>query len=171
MEASEFKRIFVPFGNKLYRIAYAITGSREDAEDMVQEAYLRLWHKRDDLSGADNLEALSVTVVKNLCLNLLRNRSRIETSDDLYSPVLVSETDVGRDIESRDAAAVLSRLMERLPAKQLEVIRMRDIADCSIEEIESCTGLSPTNIRAILSRTRKKLKQQFTAIMNYQRHE
>ena len=171
MEAAEFKKIFLPFRNRIYRIAFALTGNKEDAEDMVQETYLRIWRARDNLNGVGNFESFSVTVVKNLCLNLLRTRVKSSSANDDQSRALLSETDVGREIESRDAVAVIARLMEKLPEKQLEVIRMRDIAGCSIEEIEECTGLSSVNIRALLSRARRKLRQQFNSIMNYQRHE
>lgn len=171
MEAGEFKKIFLPFRHRIYRIAFALTGNKEDAEDMVQETYLRIWRIRNDLNGVDNFETFSVTIVKNLCLNLLRKRIKSSSANEDQAPALLSDTDISREIESRDAVAVIAGLMEKLPEKQLEVIRMRDIAGCTIEEIEECTGLSSVNIRTLLSRARRKLRQQFNSIMNYQRHE
>lgn len=166
MEASEFKRIFLPLHHKLYRIAFCLTGNKEDAEDMVQEAYLRIWKRRADLDEIENLEAFSVTVVKNVCLNMLRNRRQDEEIDNGQRPDVAAETDVGREIESRDALGIVTALIERLPERQRDVIRMRDVGDCSFEEIEMSTGLSPGNIRTLLSRARKKIKEQYLAIMN-----
>ena len=166
MEASEFKRKFLPLNHKLYRIAFCLTGNKEDAEDMVQDAYLRIWERRADLDGIDNLEAFSVTVVKNVCLNMLRNRRQDEEIDSGQRPDVVAETDVGREIESRDVMGIVAALIERLPERQRDVIRMRDVGDCSFEEIGMSTGLSPGNIRTLLSRARKRIKEQYLAIMN-----
>lgn len=73
MDAENFKRKFLPFHPKLFRIAYALVENKADAEDILQDAYFKLWNKRDDLPGIDNPEAFCVTLVKNLCLDFLRS--------------------------------------------------------------------------------------------------
>ena len=50
MDAASFKQQFLPCHAKLYRVAFRLMGNVQDAEDMVQEAYLKLWNKRDELS-------------------------------------------------------------------------------------------------------------------------
>ena len=50
MDAASFKQQFLPCHAKLYRVAFRLMGNVQDAEDMVQEAYLKLWKKRDELS-------------------------------------------------------------------------------------------------------------------------
>ncbi len=75
MDTAEFKQQFLPYHRKLYRVAFRLTGNPQEAEDMVQEAYLKLWNKRDELAGVLNTEAYCVTLVKNLCYDALR-RSR-----------------------------------------------------------------------------------------------
>ena len=67
MDAAEFKQQFLPYHRKLYRTAFRLTENPQEAEDMVQEAYLKLWNKRDELAGVLNTEAYCVTLVKNLC--------------------------------------------------------------------------------------------------------
>ena len=57
MDTAEFKQQFLPYHRKLYRVAFRLTGNPQDAEDMVQEAYLKLWNKRDELAGVLNTEA------------------------------------------------------------------------------------------------------------------
>ena len=57
MDAAEFKQQFLPYHRKLYRVAFRLTGNPQDAEDMVQEAYLKLWNKRDELADVLNTEA------------------------------------------------------------------------------------------------------------------
>ena len=57
MDAAEFKQQFLPYHRKLYRTAFRLTENPQEAEDMVQEAYLKLWNKRDELAGVLNTEA------------------------------------------------------------------------------------------------------------------
>ena len=54
MDTAEFKQQFLPYHRKLYRVAFRLTGNPQDAEDMVQEAYLKLWNKRDELADVLN---------------------------------------------------------------------------------------------------------------------
>lgn len=58
MDTAEFKQQFLPYHRKLYRVAFRLTGNPQDAEDMVQEAYLKLWNKRDELADVLNNRSL-----------------------------------------------------------------------------------------------------------------
>lgn len=73
MDAESFKKEFLPYHHKLYCVAYRLLENAADAEDLVQEAYLKLWDKREGLTVISNPEAFSVTLVKNMCLDLLRS--------------------------------------------------------------------------------------------------
>ena len=75
MDTESFKREFLPYHRKLYCIAYRLLENAADAEDLVQEAYLKLWDKREGLAIISNPEAFSVTLVKNMCFDLLRSWS------------------------------------------------------------------------------------------------
>lgn len=71
MDAESFKNEFLPYHRKLYSVAYRLLENAADAEDLVQEAYLKLWDKREGLMVISNPEAFSVTLVKNMCFDLL----------------------------------------------------------------------------------------------------
>lgn len=68
MDAESFKRMFLPCHAKLYGVACRLLDNAEDAEDLIQEAYLKLWSKREELTLISNPEAFAVTLVKNMCL-------------------------------------------------------------------------------------------------------
>ena len=140
MDAAEFKQQFLPYHRKLYRTAFRLTENPQEAEDMVQEAYLKLWNKRDELAGVLNTEELN----------------------------LPTDTNIAREVEQRDEVNQVRRLIGRLPEQQKRVILLRDVNDCSFEEIEQATGLNAINIRVLLSRARKKIREQYNAIMNYE---
>lgn len=74
MEANEFKNKFLPHHAMMYRTAYAFLHNSQEAEDILQEAFLKLWLKREELDVIDNTEAYCITLVRRLCLDLIRNR-------------------------------------------------------------------------------------------------
>lgn len=168
MDASEFKQQFLPCHRKLFKVAFQLMGNAQDAEDMVQEAYLKLWNKRDQLTDVLNAEAYSVILIKNLCYDVLR---RAQLDEDGRAPEelnLSTDTNIIREVEQRDEADHIQRLIGRLPLQQRQVIMLRDVNDCSFEEIEKATGLNAINIRVLLSRARKKIREQFNVIVNYE---
>jgi RNA polymerase sigma-70 factor (ECF subfamily) len=57
MDASEFKKMFLPLNKRMYWAAWQLTGNAQEAEDLVQEAYLKLWTKRDQLHDIENTGA------------------------------------------------------------------------------------------------------------------
>lgn len=160
MDAEYFKNVFLPYHRKLYCIAYRLLENAADAEDLVQEAYLKLWDKREGLGAISNPEAFCVTLVKNMCFDLLRstrylwNRQGMELAEARD----VSSAD---DFETRDLAHQIRRFIARLPEQQQQVMILRDIKGCTYEEIERITGLNAVNIRVLISRARKKIRDEY----------
>lgn len=169
MDADEFKRRFLPCHAKLYRTACMLTGNAQDAEDMVQEAYMRLWDKRNELTHVESAEAYGVTLVKHLCLDWLRKNSRQAATCMPEDVALAAEDNDSPGIrtEAHDEADCLRRLISRLPANQRQVMWLRDVNECSYDEIAQATGLSDVNIRVLLSRARKMIREQYKRICDY----
>ncbi len=169
MDATQFKELFLPHHRRLYRTAFCLLGDAHNAEDVVQEVYLKLWDKRDELAKLKNTEAFLVTLTKNLSYDLLRSlhpEQECTLSDKLP---IVAEDNVAQATEARDEVEVVRQLIARLPEDQRRVITMRDVNGWGYDEIERATQLSPINIRVLLSRARKKIREQFNAIRNYER--
>lgn len=170
MDANDFKRLFLPYHRKLYRVAFRLLGNVQDAEDMVQEAYLKLWKRREELpSDIESWEAYCITLTKNLCYDALRS-SQLEEDGRLPEELnLATDTDLAREVELKDEVGQMRKLIDELPPPQRQVMIMRDIDDCPYEEIEQQTGLSAVNIRVLLSRARKKIREQFKMRVDYER--
>ena len=83
MDVESFKRLFLPLHPKLFRIAYALVENKSDAEDILQDAYYKLWSRRNELADVRNPEAFCVTLVKNLSQRLLKTATSKLTSDTL----------------------------------------------------------------------------------------
>ena len=152
MTHQEFKARFLPCHKKMYYIAFRYLGNEYDAEDMVQNTYLKLWEKR---------EAYAITTIKHLCLDTLR-APQIETDND---SVLVQETEPAPQpdtaYEIKEDMKVLLNIINKLPEQQRKILLLRHFEDKSTDEIETETGLSNANIRVLLSRARKTIKELF----------
>ena len=170
MDANDFKRKFLPYHRKLYRAAFHLMGNAQDAEDMVQEAYLKLWKRRDELpTDIANLEAYCVTLVKHVCHDTLRLAHLEEDGRPPEELPIIGNTNVAHEVELKDEAHQVMTLIGQLPDQQRQIMQMRDVEDLAYEEIEKATGLTSVNIRVLLSRARKKIREQFLAIRNYER--
>lgn len=166
MDAESFNKEFLPYHRKLYCIAYRLLENAADAEDLVQEAYLKLWEKREGLAVISNPEAFSVTLVKNMCFDLLRSGKYVQNRQcvELTEVQQVSQAD---DLEARDEAQQVRHIISGLPLQQQKIVTLRDVKGCSYEEIEQVTGLNATNVRVLLSRARKKIREEFYKWSNY----
>ena len=74
MKSSEFKLLVMPYSSRLYRMAFRLMNSREEAEDIVQEVYIKLWGMRNELKNYNSIEALAIRITRNLCLDHLRRK-------------------------------------------------------------------------------------------------
>ena len=154
MTAQEFKQRFMPFHRLLYRVAYHTTGNQQDAEDLLQDTYLKLWTKRDDLPPDAQTEAYLITLMRNLYRDQ-RRLKRIETIDvDPHSIPLPIE---GEPEGVSGDHAELQSLINKLPDKQRQVMQAHIIEDRTYEEIEQDTGLSNGNIRVIITRAKQTI--------------
>lgn len=167
MDACEFKRRFLPLNRRLYRVAWSLTHNVQDAEDLVQETYFRLWRKRNDLSSIDNDEAYCVRLLKNFYYDGRRMATShdvdIGPPDNLQLP---ATDDVQRDIERTEAAEALHRIIGTLPDRQRDIITRRDLCDESFADIATDLQMPEGSVRTLLSRARLKLKEQFLNWMN-----
>ena len=164
MPASLFKQLLLPLYPRLQRVALRMLGNVEDAEDMVQEVYMKLWGKREELPDVQNMEAYCVALTKNMCIDRLRlaDVDRVDVDDVPLS--LAAADDVASQLERQDAVEQVKLIIETLPEKQQQVITLRDIRDCTFEEIEEQTGLTAVNVRALLSRARKTIRERFKRV-------
>ncbi len=164
MQASEFKQLFLPCHRKLFSVAYRLMGNAQAAEDMVQETFLKLWIQRDKIEGIDNPEAYSITVLRRLFYDRMRTGHLQEVDKDVGSLQVTSSQNISRQLEAADEYQRVRLLISHLPESQGRIMLMRDVEDRSFEEISIETGLSEVNVRSILSRARKKIREQIKAM-------
>jgi RNA polymerase sigma-70 factor (ECF subfamily) len=161
MTSKEFKNKFMIYHPKLYRIAYSILGDKGDAEDILQETYTKLWQKREQLNSIRNPESYCVSLIKNASYDLHRSFHKKHRKVDICETNEESTYKIEDNIEQSDRIVLVNRLIQKLPDKQKQVLRLSAIKELDNKEIEEITGFSNVNIRTLLSRARKTLKAQF----------
>ena len=166
MNATEFKQLLLPLNARLYKVAFLLLGNEDDAKDVVQDAYLKLWNQREKLNNLDNPQAFCTTVVRNMFIDRHRAASLAVVDKPPEELPIAGDDNASRHIEQQQTAQLLNHCLARLPAQQQQVVRMRDLAGCSMQEIEKATGLTTVNARVVLSRARKSLRELFQSTLS-----
>ncbi|NDV59383.1 RNA polymerase sigma factor [Bacteroides sp. 519] len=164
MELKQFKIHILPLRSRLYGYALRLTENDSDAEDIVQEAMIKLWNMRNKLDEYNSVEALAVKMTHNLCMDLWR-RKRPDTLS-VEQIVLQSETQTPEKLlEQKDEIAIMKEIIASLPPLQQTIIRMKDIEEYEICEIMEITGCNNEAIRSNLSRARKKVRDMYLQVI------
>lgn len=143
----------------MYWAAFRLTGHAAEAEDLVQEVYLKLWTQRDRLPPMDSEEAYCVRMVRNVFLDRRRSARLPLSGESIADRSAVADDDVAAHTELCDLAARARMLMNRLPEQQRTVMMLKDVDDCTYEEVAERTGLTQGNLRVVLSRARKTIRR------------
>lgn len=154
-----FHRDYLSLAETLYRIAFYLLESEAEAEDAVQELYLKLWDTRDRLDAVQSPKAYSIQLLKNLCLNRLRKARRLAFPTSLPEPETAPPQDDALDARRR-LDQVLAGI-KSLPDRQREVLLLRTLEGLSYPEIARRTGMNPPTLRVLLARARKTLKNAY----------
>lgn len=161
MDAETFKKVFLPFHQKLFRIAYRLVGDSPCAEDMLQDAYIKLWEKREQLTDVSNMEAFAIVTLKNTCLDYLR---RQKENFRPFEQDVEESCSVVEQIEFRDEAQRIQQYISSLPQNQQIVMKLKHWDGLTDEEIEQSTGYTQGNIRVLLSRGRTAVRTHFNKL-------
>lgn len=156
---NDLKEIWLTLSGRFYRIAYYILDSQEDAEDAVQELYLRIFSGSKNMMDVRNPVAYGTTLLRNICIDRIRRRNAVRTEE--IQEYIVSDTS-GPDETSacRDALKFLLQEMDKLPEKQSRALKMRAFEGLEYQEIAKRMRLSQVNVRVLISIARKQLKRR-----------
>ena len=154
MTQIEFEHTLLGMRPKMMRIATDFFHNEEDAEDIVQEVYVRML-KRGWQQG-DELENLLIRATKNLCVSVWRRQKLRETEqlEDIREPEACHSADTSLIQEERQESLKVAIL--RLPPSEQRLIRMKG-DELSLDEISTQTGIPKRTVSVMLSTARKRL--------------
>jgi RNA polymerase sigma factor (sigma-70 family) len=167
MDSNEFKSRILPLGRKLFNFARLILNDRDEAQDAVQEVFIKLWNYRNKMDSVKNTEAFAMKITKNWCYDKLKAKK----------PLLIEDYGKGFDyqkdgsnphslLESADRINRYNNILLGLPEQQRMITQLRDIEGYDFEEIADILNISINTIRVNLSRARKKIKESIINIEN-----
>lgn len=148
----------MPLQQMLYREAYRMLGDRFEAEDAVQNLYVRLWEQRERLDNLASPKEYCLRALKNICIDRWRKmRTRDEEVDFVEE---ISEANAPPDVEGEEAEEFVNHFLATLPQRQQRVMTML-MQGSSIEEIAKVTELTEGNVKVMLSRIRKRFRELY----------
>jgi RNA polymerase sigma-70 factor (ECF subfamily) len=159
MKTDTLTSTFIELRGRLTRLALRFLHSQEDAEDVLQDAFMKLWSRRNDISSRTEAEALSVVAVRNQCVDSIR-RKHIDTVElDAAKEGCTCENVVDK-IERYELFAEVDSIIDgELTEQQRRILRMKEYEDLSIERISGILGMEESAVRMNLSRARKKIRE------------
>jgi RNA polymerase sigma-70 factor (ECF subfamily) len=160
MDLKQFEIKILPLKNNIYRLAKALLGNATNAEDAVQDIYLKLWAQRDQLDQAENVKAFCLKIARNHCLDQWRaeNRTDFEELNDAH---FANERSPYEQAEQNDLVDQIKQQIALLPELQRTVIHLRDVEGMELNEIAAITGLSENAVKVNLSRARQRIRSLF----------
>lgn len=171
MNLQEFTSKVIPLKNKLFRFAKRYLEHTEEAEDIVQEVFIKLWTRREKLDEYRSVEALAMITTKNMCLDKIKSkRYPVDPIDD-HRRFLENLPDEQRKDYS-DEILMVRKAMKSLPQQQQMIIQLRDIEGYDFESIAEIMEMNENAIRVNLSRARKRIRELITTskVYDYQRN-
>jgi len=166
MTQADFVKLVMPFKDKVFRLAKRLLVSSEEAEDATQEILIKLWKNKTKIEGYRNVEAFSMTMTKNFCLDRLKSK-QAQNLKIAHSNYQDHNTSLQKEVENRDSVNWVSRIIEELPEQQKIILQLRDVEEYDYDEIAKVVDMNPTAIRVALSRARKKIRERLTNTHRY----
>ncbi len=166
MTKQDFTQQILPFKNKLFRFALQIVGNVAEAEDVVQEVFIKLWKSREKLQEYNNLEAWCMRLTKNQAIDKIRSKHRRVTDLD---GVEITETDATphRIAEVNDLMNLVYQSLAKLPEKQRQIMHLRDIEGFTYQEISDTLEIPLNQVKVSLYRARQFVKLEVINQQSY----
>lgn len=157
MTEKEFRQRVLPLQRLMYGIALRMGMPPDDAADAVQETQVNLWRHRDGIpEDQGDLRLYSIAALRRECISMLRKRKPSVTLDEVTECQAPEEA---ASAEYRDTRQRMEVLIDSLPPGQCRVVRLSSFGGLDNAEIAEVTGQTETNVRQLLSRGRRRLRE------------
>ena len=162
MTRTDFNDLIRQQSRNLSGIAFRILRSQEEAEDAVQEVFIKLWKQGSKIDEYNNINAVAVTMLKNFCIDQIRKKKHFIREDPENQYILNIDNSSPYDLmEKRETENILYHIIDQLPDLYKDAIRLREIDGLSYEEIAEKTKQNINTLRVTISRARKLIRDEF----------
>ncbi len=152
-----------------FNVALRITRNREDAEEVIQDAFLKVYYSLKDFEGKSKFSTWLYKIVYNQAISKIRKKSI--TQSDLNEEIINNFTvgNISRDLNylaSEDQTKYINLALSKLPEEDSAIVTLFYLNESSIEEVSEITGLSESNVKVKLHRSRKKMYEELKQLLN-----
>lgn len=154
-----YSRLVSEIGPRMYNLAFRLTGNHSDAEDVLQEAFVKAFEQIGRLRSADMFEAWFYRIVVNEARMQFRFRRRWKLVPEQTEESLQADPDPAAQVVLSERDRMVQAALQRLPPEQREVVVLHDIEGVKHEEIASILGVSVGTVWSRLFYARNKLKE------------
>ena len=168
MNLESFQTRVLPVKHKLYRFALRFLGNEDEAQDVVQEVFIRVWNGRDQMNDVQNWEAWCMRITKNLSLDRIRTLTRKQTHPiEEGFAIMHSALSPHDSAEAQESMTRIAQIISGLPEKQRQVIHLRDVEGDSYNEICEILELDMNQVKVSLFRARNAVREKMTKLNAY----
>ncbi len=158
-----FEHYIIDLKDKAFRFALSILKQSDQAQDVVQDLFEKLWKKHHELHAYQNIEAFSMKMVKNMCLDKLKH----EQTKQSKLAMLEANPSHSENYTNKDTIEHVQNLIGALPPKQKMMMHLRDIEGLEFDEIAEIMDMEIDAVRMNVSRARKAVRVNLLKLMNY----
>jgi len=169
-DVTTFEELVTKYDRRLFRIAYGVTHNREDAQDVVQESFLKAYQHLADFRGASQLSTWLIRITVNEALTKLRKRrtarevsvdADFETDSDMPPLEIVDwAPNPEQSYRASELREILTGVLEKLEPVSRAVFVLRDIEGLTIDETTAAMNMSTSGVKARLWRVRLEIRQR-----------
>lgn len=163
IDNNNFELIFKEFFRPLVWHAYKYLSNIEQAKDIVHNAFVKVWEKKDELDTDKNIKSYLFAAVTNLCINYLRDNKKIVNIEQTPETRKKSDTPIDT-VEYNELEEKIIRVLDKLPTKTKEIFLMSRNLEMKNQEIADKLNVSVKTVEAAITKTLKELKNSLKKI-------
>jgi RNA polymerase sigma-70 factor (ECF subfamily) len=170
-ETDLFEVIMRRYNQRLYRVTRSIVRNDAEAEDIVQDAYVRAYTHLAQYAGKAKFSTWLTRIAVNEGLRRLRNRGRSDDMERMASTTPLAAEGPEKQVSDREFRQIMESAIERLPSAYRLVVMLRDVEDLSTAEAADCLGIPVATVKTRLHRGRALLRETLGSTLGVTRRE
>jgi len=164
-----FEKIVKDHQSYAYAIAFRFFCDEDDAEDVVQESFIRIWNHLKDFDSRMKFTTWMYKIVVNLCYDKAKSNKRrarvfAKSNDNSSKNDCVENFDIERDLTNKETAVLIKHIANGLSEKQRMIFLLRDLQDLTIQEVVDITGMSESAIKTNLFYARQNIRKKLARL-------
>jgi RNA polymerase sigma factor (sigma-70 family) len=166
-KVSEFLYFIDTYKDMAFTIAYRITNNREDAEEIVQDSFLKAYKSLDKFKMESKFSTWYYKIVVNSSLSAVRARKNFISGTEIFHDTEIGEVDLAyQKLEQSDQKRYINMALDRLGDEDRLLLTLYYLNENTIDEVATITGLKKENIKMKIHRARNKMYRELAKIID-----